>query len=104
MRLDKFTIKAQEALQSAQSMADKLGHQEVLPEHVLAALLDQEEGIIPPLLQKLGADPRAMRAELQQALDRLPKVQGVTGQLYLSARLRQALDRGWDEAQRLKDE
>jgi ATP-dependent Clp protease ATP-binding subunit ClpB len=104
MRLDKFTIKAQEAIQQAQSMADKLGHQEVLPEHVLAALVEQEEGIIPPLLQKLGAAPRALRADLQRELDRLPKVQGVSGQLYLSGRLRKGLDKAWEEAQRLKDE
>src|SRR5215210_825821 len=104
MRLDKFTIKAQEALQEAQGMADQLGHQEVLPEHVLASLVEQEEGIIPPLLQKLGADPRSLRSELQRELDRLPKVQGVSGQLYLSGRLRKALDKAWEEAQRLKDE
>src|SRR3989441_629298 len=104
MRLDKFTIKAQEALQTAQGMADQLGHQEVLPEHVLATLIDQEEGIIPPLLQKLGVNPRSLRAELQQALDRLPKVQGGSGQLYLSQRLRRDLDKAQEEAQRLKDE
>src|SRR5713101_6620961 len=104
MRLDRFTIKAQEAIQTAQGMADQLGHQEVLPEHVLAALIDQEEGIIPPLLQKLGVNARSLRAELQQALDRLPKVQGGGGQLYLSQRLRRHLDKAQEEAQRLKDE
>src|SRR5438876_1418814 len=104
MRLAKFTIKAQEALQTAQGMADQLGHQEVLPEHLLAALIDQEEGIIPPLLQKLGVNSRSLRAELQQSLDRLPKVQGGSGQLYLSQRLRRHLDKAQEEAQRLKDE
>src|ERR1041385_2672041 len=104
MRLDKFTIKEQEAVQSAQSMADQLGHQEILPEHLLVALLDQEEGIIRPLFQKLGADPRPLRAELQRELDRLPKVSGVSGQIYVSGRLRKDLDRAWEEAQRLKDE
>src|SRR5256712_6980947 len=104
MRLDKFTIKAQEALQTGQGMADQLGHQEVLPEHLLAALIDQEEGIIPPLLQKLGVNSRSLRTELQQSLDRLPKVQGGSGQLYLSQRLRRHLDKAQEEAQRLKDE
>src|SRR5437879_1373928 len=104
MRLDKFTIKAQEAIQAAQSVADKLGQQEILPEHVLATLLDQEGGIIPPLLQKLGTDPRALRAELQEALDRLPKVQGGSGQPVVSKRLSKAVDRAQEEAQRLKDE
>src|SRR5258708_325576 len=104
MRLDKFTIKAQEAIQTAQSRAEKLAQREVRREHVLATLLDQPEGIIPPLLQKLGTDPRAVRAELQQALDRLPKVQGAGGSLYLSSRLSKALDRAQEEAQRLKDD
>src|SRR5437867_12723306 len=104
MRLDKFTIKAQEALQQAQTLADQLGQQEILPEHLLATLLDQDEGIIRPLLQKLGADSRSLRQEVQRELDRLPKVQGVSGQLYLSARLRKELDRASDEARRLKDE
>src|SRR4051794_12529592 len=104
MRLDKFTTKTQEAMQQAQTMADRLGHQEILPEHVLGALLDQEEGIVRPLLQKLGADVSGLRAELQRELDRLPKVQGASGQLYLSGRLRKNLDRAWEEAERLKDE
>src|SRR5688572_15618176 len=104
MRLDKFTIKVQEALQQAQTLADQLGQQEILPEHVLATLIDQEEGIVRPLLQKLGADYRAIRGDIQRELDRLPKVQGASGQLYLSGRLRKDLDRAMEEAQRLKDD
>jgi ATP-dependent Clp protease ATP-binding subunit ClpB len=104
MRLDKFTIKAQEALQQAQGLADRNGHPEISSEHVLLALLDQREGIVTPVLQKLGADPQVIRAELAREIDRMPKVSGAGGQTTLSGRLRRTLDLAWDEAQRLKDE
>ncbi len=54
MRFDRFTIKAQEAVQASQEIADKHNHQAIEPEHLLAALLDQEGGIVPPILQKIG--------------------------------------------------
>jgi len=104
MRLDKLTIKAQEAIQQAQSLAAELGHQEVSSEHVLAALLAQPEGIVPPLMLKLGVQPQNIAAELRRELDRLPKVGGVSGGEYLSQRLKRSLDQAWTEAQRLKDE
>jgi ATP-dependent Clp protease ATP-binding subunit ClpB len=104
MRLDKFTIKSQEALQQAQETAAELGHQEVGSEHVLAALLAQPEGVVPPLLQKLGVQPAQVAAEVKRELDRLPKVSGVVGGEYLSQRLKKALDQAWSEAQKLKDE
>jgi ATP-dependent Clp protease ATP-binding subunit ClpB len=104
MRLDKLTVKAQEALQEAQSLADRNGNQEITSEHLLLALLDQPEGIVTPILQKLGAQPAAIRAELEREIARLPKVSGVSGQVYLSGRLKRTLDVAWDEAQRLKDE
>jgi ATP-dependent Clp protease ATP-binding subunit ClpB len=104
MRTDKFTLKAQEALQQAQTLASELGHQEIQSEHVLMALVEQPEGIVPPILQKLGAAPRQVAAELRRELDRFPKVGGVSGGEYLSQRLKRALDQAWNEAQRLKDE
>jgi len=104
MRLDKFTVKAQEALQQAHAVASELGHQEIGAEHVLLALLDQADGIVSPLLQKLGAAPETVRADLERELDRLPKVSGVSGGEYLSQPLKRALDKAWNEAQRLKDE
>ena len=58
MKLDKFTVKAQEALQEAQAIARKRDHQEILPEHLLAALLQQQDGLVPPLLQRVGVEPR----------------------------------------------
>jgi ATP-dependent Clp protease ATP-binding subunit ClpB len=104
MRLDKFTVKAQEALQQAQTLASELGHQEINSEHVLTALLQQPEGIVTPLLQKLGAQPASVQADLKRELDRLPKIGGISGGEYLSQKLKKSLDRAWDEAQKLKDE
>src|SRR2546428_1696135 len=103
MRLDKFTVKAQEALQGAQSMADQHDHQAIEPEHLLVALLEQREGVVGPVLAKLGARPEAIQRELQAALGKLATVKGTSGH-YLGERTRQALDRAQAEAGRLKDE
>ncbi|HEV8471873.1 MAG TPA: Clp protease N-terminal domain-containing protein, partial [Methylomirabilota bacterium] len=103
MRLDKFTVKAQEALQAAQSVAEQLGHQAIEPEHLLQALLQQREGVVAPILAKLGARPEAIERDLQTALAKAPKVRG-GGSGYLGERLRAALERAQSEAERLKDE
>src|SRR2546425_236109 len=103
MRLDKFTVKAQEAVQAAQVLADQRNHQAIEPEHLLTTLLQQREGVVGPVLAKLGARPEAVQRELGLALDKLPAVQGVSGQ-YLGERTRQALERAQTEAERLKDE
>ena len=104
MRLDKWTIKAQEALQGAQRIAESLGHQEVTSEHALLALMQQQDGIAAPLLQKLGAQPGGVAQELQADLDSRPKVSGVVGAEHVSPRLKRSLDAAWNEAQKLKDE
>ncbi len=103
MKFDKFTVKAQEAVQAAQSLADQGNHQAIEPEHLLLALLQQQEGVVGPLLAKLGARSEAVAREVQAALDTLPKVKG-GGRQYASERLEALLTRAWDEAQRLKDE
>jgi ATP-dependent Clp protease ATP-binding subunit ClpB len=103
MRVDKFTVKAQEALQAAQSMADQHDHQAIEPEHLLVALLEQREGVVGPVLAKLGARPEAIQRELQAALGKLATVKGASAH-YLGERTRQALDRAQAEAERLKDE
>jgi len=103
MRLDKFTVKAQEALQAAQSLADQRRHQTIEPEHLLAALLEQREGVVGPVLAKLGARPEAIRDAIATELGKFPAVSGGGGQ-YLGERLRQALERAEAEAARLKDE
>ena len=76
MRYDKMTVKVQEALHSAQGEADKRHHQQIDVEHLLAALLKQEEGVIPAILKKLGADPQRLARELETEVDRLPQVTG----------------------------
>lgn len=105
MRFDKFTLKVQEALQEAQGLAAKNGHQTVEPEHLLATFLKQQEGIVPDILRKLGADIGEMEGEIRKALDKTPRVEGATsGQIYLSQRLNRILDAAMQEAARLKDE
>jgi ATP-dependent Clp protease ATP-binding subunit ClpB len=103
MRLDKFTVKAQEALQAAQSKADQHNHQAIEPEHLLSALLEQREGVVGPVLAKLGARPDAIQRELDAALAKLPSVRGGGGQ-YLGERAQRTLERAQKEAERLKDE
>ncbi len=104
MRLDKLTLKSQEAMQAAQTLAQARDHQQIEPEHVLAALLEQTEGVVVPILQKLGARPALIRARLQEALDKLPKVYGSAGDVYVSPRLNRVLQEAFKEAERLKDE
>ncbi len=103
MRLDKFTVKAQEALQAAQSKADQHNHQAIEPEHLLSALLEQREGVVGPVLAKLGARPDAIQRELEAALGKLPGVRGGSGQ-YLGERTQKTLERAQREAERLKDD
>jgi len=91
MRLDKFTVKAQEAIQAAQSLADQHEHQALEPEHVLAALLQQREGVVAPILGKLGARPDAVQQAIETELSRMPKVRGGGGGPYLGERLRAVL-------------
>jgi ATP-dependent Clp protease ATP-binding subunit ClpB len=103
MRLDKLTVKAQEAVQAAQSLADQHGHQAIEPEHVLVALLQQREGVVGPVLSKLGARPEVLQRALEAELAKLPTVRGGSGQ-YVSDRTRIMLERAQKEAERLKDE
>ncbi len=105
MRLDKLTIKAQEALAHAQDQCDQLGHQEITPEHLLFTLIEQKEGVVIPVLQKIGVDPGQVRSSLQEHINRLPRISGGMPQnVYISPALKRVLDDSWKEAQRLKDE
>ena len=104
---NKLTIKSQEALTGAQDRARRLGHQQVDSEHLLLALLDQQDGLAPRLLQRLDVDAAALRAELQEDLDRKPKVSGGAGELgkiYVTTGLEQLLLRAEDEARALGDD
>src|SRR2546428_13849387 len=91
-------------MQAAQSLADQHNHQSVEPEHLLLSLLQQREGVVGPVLAKLGARPEVIQRALEQALERLPTVRGGGGQHYLGERRRAALERAQAEAERLKDE
>ncbi len=103
MRADKFTIKSQEALQAAQAHARELGNPQVAPEHLLYALIQQKDGVVLPVLQKLGADIQAVARDLSAAVSKLPKVQG-QGELYLSPALNRILEDAQKEADNFKDE
>ena len=102
-RFDKLTVKAQEAMQAAQEMAARYGQQQVQPLHVLWALLAQGDGVVPPLLEKLGVSPTQLASEVEKQVERLPKVSGGSEQ-YLSPEANRVLERAFEEAQRLKDE
>jgi ATP-dependent Clp protease ATP-binding subunit ClpB len=102
MRLDKFTIKAQEALQTAQSRAEALGSAQFEPEHLLDALVQQEDGLVTPLLKKLGVSTEALHAELQQRLSSQPAVHGA--QLSFSPNLDAVFRQANTEADQFKDE
>jgi ATP-dependent Clp protease ATP-binding subunit ClpB len=105
MRFDKFTLKVQEALQDAQSLAGSLGHQTVEPEHLLVCFLRQEDGIAGAILNKLNASPQKIEQELERYLKKQPSVQGVgTDQVYLGGRLNKIFDKAMTEAAQLKDE
>ena len=104
MRFDKFTVKAQEAIQESQRVAEKYQHQQVDPEHVMTALALQQDGIVIPILKKLGVDPLVLLRQLEEALDKLPKVYGSAGQIYISPRSEKVLNQSFNEAERLKDE
>ncbi len=107
MDINRMTQKSQEAFQSAQTKAFRYGHQEVDGEHLLLALLEQPEGLIPRLLGRMEVPTETLKAEVERELARRPKVSGPgveAGKIYLTQRLQQILVRAEDEAKRLKDE
>ena len=104
MRLDKLTTKSQEALQQAQSLADKRNHQAIDVEHLLFALIGQREGVVLSLLQKLSVPLTSLTDQLQKALDRLPQVTGATAQTFITPRLKKIIEGAEAEAEALKDE
>ncbi len=104
IRWDKLTVKAQEAVQQANEVAAENGNPELLPVHVLAALVRDHEGIVPPVLERVGANPQAIANEAQREIDRLPKVSGAGAQPGLSAAAQQMIDQAFKEAANFKDE
>src|SRR5499425_2510999 len=102
MRLDKFTLRAQEAIQSAIELAERNKHQQVEPEHLLVAMLEQPEGIVRPILGKLGANVAVVLNDTQAAVARFPRVQG--GQQYFSPRLTNVFTAAQKQADQMQDE
>src|SRR5919202_1159050 len=103
MRLDRFTLRGQEAVQSAIEVAERNQNQQVEPEHALLALLEQPEGIVRPILGKLGANVQVVLNDVQGAVGRFPKVQGAPQQ-YFSSRLSQVFAASQKQAESMQDE
>jgi ATP-dependent Clp protease ATP-binding subunit ClpB len=103
LRFEKMTVKAQEAVQSAQEVAARHENQQVEPMHLLAALVGQADGVVPPLLARLGIRSEALSQEIEREIGKLPKVQGF-GQQHLGRALNDVLERAFKEAENFKDE
>jgi ATP-dependent Clp protease ATP-binding subunit ClpB len=103
LRFDKMTVKAQEALQQAQEIAGSHQNQAVEPIHLLSALVQQADGVVPPLLARLGIRIELLTQDVAREIERLPKVQGFAQQ-NLSRALNNVLERAFDEATKFKDE
>jgi ATP-dependent Clp protease ATP-binding subunit ClpB len=100
-----MTHKTQEALQSAQGIVEKNRQQEMQTEHLLMALLEQEDGVVVPVLQRIGVNLTFLKDKLQAEIKKYPQVYGAqAGQLYIAPKLSSLLDRAWKEAERLKDD
>ncbi len=105
MRFDKFTIKSQELIQNAQSMASKHNNQQIEPEHLLLAMLNEPEGIARSMLDKLGVSSDDVSRELDTSIDKFPKVSGSTvGDAFISPRTKAVLDAAFTESAKMKDQ
>ena len=105
MRLDKLTLKAQEAFQEAQNIAGKFNQQEITPEHILLAFLQQEGGVVPAIFSKVGTNANLFVDKLMGLIKTLPQVTGsVASQVYISSILKRVMDNAFKEAEILKDE
>lgn len=103
IRWDKFTVKAQEAVQRANELASENGNPELVPLHILAALSEDKEGIVGPILEKIGVGAQAVLHETYQAIEQLPKVSGGAAQAGISTAANQLLERAFKEASNFKD-
>src|SRR5262245_65618214 len=102
MRLDKYTLRGKEAIQSPIELAERNQHQQVEPEHLLVVMLEQPEGIVRPLIGKLGANVAVILNDSQAAVARFPRVQG--GQQFFSTRTTQVFAEAQKQADKLQDE
>src|SRR5579864_1304323 len=104
IRWDKFTVKAQEAVQRANEAASEHGNPELLPIHLLVALIEDKEGIVSPVLEKIGIGPQAVLSDLYRELEKLPKISGEAAQAALSNAANKLLEQAFKEASNFKDE
>ena len=104
MRFDRLTVKAQEIIQDAETLAHKLNHSTIDAEHLLLALVSQQEGIIPPLLDKLGVNREMLKSDIDRSLKGKPAVYGDSAQIHMSAEVNRILNKSEVEAETLKDE
>src|ERR1700758_534373 len=104
IRWDKFTVKAQEAVQRANDLASEHGNPELLPLHLLAALLEDKEGIVSPVLEKIGIGPQSVLSDIYRDIEKLPKVSGEAAQAALSNAANKLLEQAFKEASNFKDE
>ena len=104
MNTEKYTVKANEAIQEASSLAQRDDHSQIESEHLLYALLEQEGGIIPPLVEKIGVSPEILLDELDKILDKKPRVTGQSAQTYLSPMLAKLFAHAEKYADKLKDD
>ena len=104
IRWDKLTVKTQEAIQRAMSLASENGNPDLQPAHILGALLEDREGIVVPVLEKAGAGPQQVLAQVNALIDRMPKVSGAAAQPQLSNAASQLFDQAFKEADNFKDE
>ena len=106
IRWDKFTVKAQEAVQRANELASEHGNSELVPLHLLAALVEDREGIVAPVLEKIGIGPQAVLSDVDKEIEKLPKVSGSGGaqQPTMSSQVNQLLEKSFKEADTFKDE
>src|ERR1700692_3393055 len=104
IRWDKFTVKAQEAVQRASELASEHGNPELMPVHLLAALMEDKAGIVPPVLEKIGIGPQAVLSDLYREIAKLPKVSGQAAQATLSNATNKLLEQAFKEASNFKDE
>src|SRR5208283_4294075 len=106
IRWEKFTVKAQEAVQRANELASEHGNPELAPLHLLAALVEDREGIVAPVLEKIGIGPQAVLSDLYKEIEKLPKVSGSGGAQppAMSSAINQVLEKSFKEADTFKDE
>jgi len=102
MRFDRFTIRGQEAVQEAIGQAERNQNQQVEPEHLLGAMLEQKEGVVRPILGKVGSNVQSVLSEVQAAIEKFPKVTG--GQQYFSSRTNTIFQEAQKEAERMQDD